>query len=130
LDGAHNQDAAAVLGENLRQYRSKGKCFGILHIFKDKEAAGILSELSDIFDKIWLPRTEMARSLPPEELQSLCQRYLPHTDCVLAESVEAAAIAAKEEAGTEDSIVVFGSLSHLETARKALIRIDEVVRND
>lgn len=130
LDGAHNQDAAAVLGENLTQYRSKGKCFGILHIFKDKDAAGILQELSDIFDKIWLPRTEMARSLPPEELQSLCQRYLPHTDCVLAESVEAAARAAKEEAGAEDSIVVFGSLSHLETARKALIRIDEVVRND
>jgi folylpolyglutamate synthase/dihydropteroate synthase len=61
------------------------------------------------------------RSLPAEELQTLCREYLRDTECVVVPSVEDAAAAAKAEAGAADTIVVFGSLSHLETARKALI---------
>ncbi|NLW54648.1 MAG: hypothetical protein GXY99_07170 [Clostridiaceae bacterium] len=121
LDGAHNPDAAAALSENLRQYRGTGKYFGILHIFKDKDVVGVLRAVRGIFDKIWLPEMKKPRSLPAEELQTLCQEYLRDTECVVVPSVEDAAAAAKAEAGAADTIVVFGSLSHLETARKALI---------
>lgn len=126
LDGAHNPAAAVALSENLRQYRGEGKCLGILHIFKDKDVAGVLQAVADIFDKIWLPQMDKPRSLPAEQLQKLCQAYLPDTECVVMPSLEAATAAAKTEAAAEDMIVVFGSLSHLEAARKALIEIDEV----
>lgn len=127
LDGAHNPDAAAVLAENIRRYRGTGKCFGILHIFRDKDVAGILQAVAGVFDKIWLPQVHNPRSLPAEELQALCRRYLTDTECVVMPSVTFAAAAAKKEAGTEDTLVVFGSLSHLEETRQALIEIDEVV---
>ena len=127
LDGAHNQDAAAVLGENLRRYDCRGKCYGILHIFEDKDIVGILKGVTQLFDKIWLPRMNYSRSTPAEKLQFLCQEYLKNTECIVAPSLEDAVTQAKKEAEAEDTIVVFGSLSHLEPARKALIEIDEVV---
>ncbi|NLC39512.1 MAG: hypothetical protein GX763_01180 [Clostridiaceae bacterium] len=127
LDGAHNPDAAVALRENLKKYRSTGKCFGILHIFKDKDVTGVLQAVRGLFDKMWLPQMQKPRSLPAEDLQALCREYLRETECVVVPSVEDAAAAAKAEAGADDTIVVFGSLSHLEAARKALIEIDEVV---
>ncbi|NLV98559.1 MAG: hypothetical protein GX034_02055 [Clostridiaceae bacterium] len=127
LDGAHNPDAAIALSKNLRQFCSKGKCFGILHIFKDKDVVGVLQAVAGIFDKIWLPQMHKPRSLPAEQLQEICRKYLQDTECLVMPSLKDAVAAVKAEAAAEDTIVVFGSLSHLEAARKALIEIDEVV---
>lgn len=121
LDGAHNPDSAFGLAQNLKQLNLKGKYYGILHIFKDKDVPNILQKFSGIFDTLWLPQLKFKRSLDAKELQILCQQYLPNTKTIVVQGMDEATKQAKEAAKQEDLIVAFGSLSHLEMARQLLV---------
>ncbi len=108
LDVAHNPAAARVLASNLRALPTRGRTLAVCGILSDKDAPGIVAELSHSIDA-WT-----FVSLPGERGGSgaaLAARVAPcvNTPTAACDDVAAACAAARSAATTEDRIVVFGS---------------------
>ena len=68
-DGAHNQDAALRLAENVRTYLAGRRIIGVMGVFKDKEYRKMAEIMAPYLTKVYtidLPNRE--RSLAKEEL--------------------------------------------------------------
>ena len=126
IDGAHNEDAARKLRESVEMYFPGRRLLCIMGVFKDKEydkMAQIMGPLASVIYPVALP--DRKRALKP---------YCP---CVRApgrntwapaaqrETVIQAVKTALAEAGKEDAILAFGSLSYLYQVKEAY---DEAVR--
>jgi dihydrofolate synthase/folylpolyglutamate synthase len=107
LDVAHNPPAAAVLAESLRQRPCVGRTFAVCGMLGDKDVAAVGAELAPVIDE-WVlagigePRglaaAALARRLPPQ-----CKVVAQRDD------IATACAAARDRAGPNDRIVVFGS---------------------
>ena len=144
LDGAHNEDAALKLRESVEAYFPGRRLICIMGVFRDKEyerIAQIMGPLASSVYTVDLPDRE--RGLPSEELAAVLEKY---SSCVkrpdrysqvermcAAEagderesaqraSVDRAVRAALLEAGEEDVILAFGSLSYLHQVKEAYER--------
>ena len=123
LDGAHNEDAAKKLRETMEQYFPGRRMLFLMGVFRDKEydrIARIMGPLASAAYPVELP--DRKRGLPREELAEVLKRYCPCVKLPDAEpekSVEAAVLLALEEAGADDVILAFGSLSYLQQAADA-----------
>lgn len=112
IDGAHNEDAAKRLAENLDIYLPNSKVIGIMGVFKDKEYGKIIRLMKPYLDYVYtieLPNSE--RTLSKEELA-----YQLRGQGVKAEaaaSVGNALEQAKQRAKTGQVVLAFGSLSYL-----------------
>lgn len=135
IDGAHNEDAARKLRESVEMYFPGRRLLCIMGVFKDKEydkMAQIMGPLASVIYPVALP--DRKRGLPPEKLAEALKPYCP---CVRApgrntsapaaqrEAVIQAVKTALAEAGKEDVILAFGSLSYLYQVKEAY---DEAVR--
>ena len=121
LDGAHNEDAALRLRESVESYFPGRRLICIMGVFRDKEydrIAEIMCPLAALVHTVTLPNRQ--RSLPAEELAEAVKPWCPNVRA--EESIRRAAKAAAAEAGEDDIILVFGSLSYLEEARQALLQ--------
>ena len=122
LDGAHNEDAALRLRESVESYFPGRRLICIMGVFRDKEydrIAEIMCPLAASVHTVTLPNRQ--RSLPAEELAEAVKPWCP--DVRAEKSIHQAAEAAVAEAGEDDIILVFGSLSYLEEARRELEQI-------
>lgn len=117
LDGAHNPQAAQALAIALKDYFPKQRITGLVHIFKDKDAAHILSPFAPIFSKLWVTSSNLNRSLSLKDLEQLAQENLPQTTIQTAYHFRDGVTQALKETEPSDVIVIFGSLSHLEESR-------------
>ena len=111
-DGAHNQDAALRLAENVRTYLAGRRIIGVMGVFKDKEYRKIVEIMAPYLTKVYtinLPNRE--RSLAKEELSAVLGKAGVQTAC--AEGIEEALTAAKAGCKKEDVVLIFGSLSYL-----------------
>ena len=126
LDGAHNEDAALRLRESMDRYFPGRKRIYIMGVFRDKEyrrIAQIMCPSADTVYTVDLP--DRKRGLPAEELAEAVQEYAPKTAACpgdlqdTADGIRQAVYRALQEAGPEDVILVFGSLSYLQLAREA-----------
>ncbi len=112
IDGAHNEDAAKRLAENLDIYLPNSKVIGIMGVFKDKEYGKIIQLMRPYLDYVYtieLPNSE--RTLSKEELVDQLR-----TQGVMAEaaaSVENALEQAKQRTKAGQAVLAFGSLSYL-----------------
>ncbi|MCU6747906.1 bifunctional folylpolyglutamate synthase/dihydrofolate synthase [Faecalicatena acetigenes] len=112
LDGAHNEDAARRLYENVTAYLPGRRLIYIMGVFKDKEYAKIVQIMCPLAASVHtvdLPDKE--RSLSAEKLAEEAEKYCPAAQA--EKSIENAVDKAMAEAGEEDAILVFGSLSYL-----------------
>ena len=111
-DGAHNENAAKRLAENIETYLQGQKVVAIMGVFKDKEYQTMIQIMKPYLDKVYaidLPNHE--RTLPKEYLvNELLAQDVPAEAAV---SVEEALKMAKEKAKKEQGILAFGSLSYL-----------------
>ena len=112
MDGAHNADGAKVLRESLQQYVPEKKLFYIMGMFQDKEVDKVLEYTAPLAESILTIETpDNPRAMPKELLAEKARKY---NSCVRpAESIEAAVRESLEQAGNDDVIVAFGSLSFL-----------------
>lgn len=112
MDGAHNADGAKVLRESLQQYVPEKKLFYIMGMFQDKEVDKVLEYTAPLAEAILTIETpDNPRAMPKELLAEKARKY---NSCVRpAESIEAAVRESLEQAGKDDVIVAFGSLSFL-----------------
>lgn len=131
LDGAHNEDAALRLRESVKEYFPRQKLIFIMGVFKDKDyhaIARIMCPLASSVYTVDLP--DRGRGLPASELaraaRTYCRRVKTYTECRDSTSscgqeagIRWAVNSALLEAGPEDVILAFGSLSYLHQIKEA-----------
>ena len=124
LDGAHNEDAALKLRESVEAYFPGRRLIGIMGVFKDKEYEKIVQTMGPLMSVIYaVDLPDEKRGLPSEKLAEVLEKYCP---CVKRpdvserqRAVDCAVRAALLEAGKEDVIMAFGSLSYLQWVKDA-----------
>ena len=121
LDGAHNEDAALRLRESVESYFPEKKLICIMGVFKDKEyekITDIMCPLASTVHTVNLP--DAKRTLPAAKLAGTVRGRCPDVHVKADGSVDQAVREALDEAGKEDVILAFGSLSYLEQVKEAL----------
>jgi dihydrofolate synthase / folylpolyglutamate synthase len=113
LDVAHNPHAAAALANNLDQMGFHPYTYAVFGAMADKDIEGIVAALGERVDHWLLAPLPTARAAAPEVLrEALLARGLgmgEESSITLCASVANAWATAKERAGENDRIVVFGS---------------------
>jgi dihydrofolate synthase/folylpolyglutamate synthase len=118
LDGGHNPGAAAKLREALQQYFKPEKSILVIGMSADKDMAGVVEELSQVFDQVIATRANNPRSASPELLAELFNTHGKRA--TTAESVPQALAQASQMAGENDLICITGSLFVVGEALKIL----------
>lgn len=126
LDGAHNPQAAAALADTVRTWFPGRKVQFLLHIFKDKDALGILEALSPVAQCLTLTTIDNERSENPEALRKIARLFLAD-DCIrLQEDFDTALLSTLETLLHDDILIICGSLSHLERSRRILSNYERI----
>lgn len=124
LDGAHNEDAAKRMKENLEIYFTNRPLIFIMGILKDKEYNKIIKETSSKAAFIvTVPCPNKARTLSSFELADAIREENSNVTAAdsVAEGLEMARLLAADKA----DIVAFGSLSFLGEIRREVKRIQK-----
>lgn len=113
VDGAHNAAGAGWLRKSLERYFPGRRFLYIMGVFRDKEYGKIGEIMAPLADRIYtVSLPDQSRTLSAEELKTAVELYCKGG--VLAmDSIELAVEEALREAGEEDVILAFGSLSYL-----------------
>ena len=122
VDGAHNADAAIRLRESVEELLPNRRFIGIMGVFKDKEYEQIVETMAPLFEKIYtvnLPDT--GRTLDAETLKQtiencckdMSEAEVQERTVTAVGDIEKAVNLALDEAGEDDAILAFGSLSYL-----------------
>jgi len=142
MDGAHNSPAAEILRKTLQRYfpehghpmagdagseenegSRKGRFIFIIGMFKDKDYRTVLKIMCPMADMVYAIETpENRRALPAEKLCDEAKRFCPGGKVKAAGSIGEAVENALDEAGQNDVIVAFGSLSFLSVLEKEVLR--------
>ena len=108
LDIAHNEPAARVFAEHVREREVAGRTFAVVGILADKDAREIAAALESLVDHWILCSLPGARG---SSASDLAQRLRLAADQVtLANSVVAGCEAARAAAVPGDRVIVFGSV--------------------
>ena len=119
LDGAHNPDAARRLRDAILEYFPDRKKYYIFGVFSDKEYDKIIDITAELAEHIYTVETPgNPRALPSEKLAEAIRRKNPSVEP--AESIADAVRKSFQSAGEDGVILVFGSLSFLGEAEKAV----------
>jgi dihydrofolate synthase/folylpolyglutamate synthase len=105
LDVAHNVQAARTLAQNLAASGFATETIAVCGMLRDKDIAGVLREMAPRVTRWHLATLSGARAASAAELAS----YLTDSQPRQYGSPAQAFAAAKEIAGENDKIVVFGS---------------------
>ena len=113
VDGAHNADGARWLKDSMERYFPGRRLLFIMGVFRDKEYEKIAEIMAPLAERIYtVDLPEEGRTLPAKELKKAAEPYCRGR--VLAmEDIDRAVEKAMEDAGDEDVILAFGSLSYL-----------------
>ena len=71
LDAAHNPHGAKALAETLESEFTFDEVIGVVAIFGDKDAAGVLKELEPILNSVIVTQSSSSRAMPVEELEKV-----------------------------------------------------------
>ena len=119
LDGAHNPQAAEALRKSLELYFKGKKLYYVFGVFQDKDYKKIIEITAPLAEHIITVETpNNPRALSAEELKKQVEKV--NTSVETGESIEAAIEKNLSNMGTEDVLVIFGSLSFLGIAAKAI----------
>jgi dihydrofolate synthase/folylpolyglutamate synthase len=117
LDGAHNEDAALNLRESIQTYFPNRRLLFILGVLADKDYHRLLRIMAPLADTIYTLTPETPRALRSDLLAEEAARYCDRV--IDAGNAREALKLAYEEAGDEDVILSFGSLSFLGDLQQA-----------
>ncbi|MBE5956687.1 MAG: bifunctional folylpolyglutamate synthase/dihydrofolate synthase [Lachnospiraceae bacterium] len=109
LDGAHNEDAAKRLAEFMRKHFQGKRILAVTGVLADKEYEKMMELVLPMASKTAVITPENPRALKGSELLKTVEKYCP--DCFNAGNIVDGFEWAKKEAGKEDVVILFGSLS-------------------
>ena len=122
LDVGHNPQAMRVLAANLAGMGFHARTFAVLGMLADKDVAGSLAALAGRIDHWFLADLPGPRGLSGAALAAHLAHVAPGAAASLHPDPAAALAAAREVAGENDRIVVFGSFLTVAAALRALGR--------
>ena len=76
LDAAHNPHGARTLANTMQEEFTFGRVIGVIGVFADKDATGILEEIKDVIDGVIVTQTSSPRALPADELAKVARAIL------------------------------------------------------
>ncbi len=109
LDVAHNPQAAERLAENLRRMHVRGRTFAVFGMLKDKDVEGVVRATASQIDQWFLSPLPGVRGADLARLQGALSAASADAQGSAHHDVQSAFRAARERAGPDDRIVVFGS---------------------
>ncbi len=109
LDVAHNPEAAAVLAANLGDSGYARETIAVVGMLKDKDIAGVLRALAPRVTRWHVATLAGPRGADARALSRTLLELKVQSPVIEHETVSAALASAKNEAGENDKIVVFGS---------------------
>ena len=119
LDGAHNPAAARELKASLEQYFSGRTLRYIFGMFRDKDHEKVIELTAPLAEHIITVETpDNVRATPAETLKKEVAGVNPSVEA--AKSIADAVEKTFSQASPEDVIVIFGSLSFLGEAERAV----------
>ena len=119
LDGAHNPAAALELKRSIELYYKDRNLHYIFGVFRDKDYRKIIALTAPYAkDIITVETPGNPRALPAEELRDAVAEVNPSVEA--AKSIKEAVQKTLERADKEDAVIIFGSLSFLKDAVKAI----------
>ncbi len=120
IDGAHNEPASLELRKSLETYFTNKRFIYIMGMLKDKDAVTVIKNTVDLADMIFAVATpNKKRTMSAFELASLIKEVNPKVTSL--DSIEEAVEMALMLADGDTVIVAFGSLSHLEKIKTAVL---------
>lgn len=111
IDGAHNEDAAIRLSKSIQLYFTNRRIIYMIGVLADKDYRSILKYTAPLAEVIITLTPNNSRALSSAVLAKEAEQYGKRV--IDAGNVEKATELALEEAGEEDIIIAFGSLSYL-----------------
>ena len=122
LDGAHNPEAASLLGPALLGAFGARPGIFVISILADKDIPGVLAPLLAYAAQMIFWPSSTPRAAPPERLADAAAALgFPTAALRVAESLADAVLAARLLAETEGMVVVTGSLLAVGEARDLLV---------
>ena len=119
IDGAHNPGAAKELKHSLDLYFKGKDLYYIFGVFQDKDYQEVIRLTAPLAKHIVTVQTPgNPRALPANELKEAVQAVNPSVEA--AQSIQEAVKKSLQLAKKEDAIIIFGSLSFLGEAEKAV----------
>lgn len=119
IDGAHNPGAAKELKHSLDLYFKGKDLYYIFGVFQDKDYQEVIRLTAPLAKHIITVQTPgNPRALPADELKEAVQAVNPSVEA--AQSIQEAIKKSLQLAKREDAIIIFGSLSFLGEAEKAV----------
>ena len=119
IDGAHNQGAAQELRRSLALYFPGKKLHYIMGMFKVKDYDKVIELNAPLAEHIITVETPSdPRALPTHALKEAVSKVNPSVEA--AGSIAEAVKKALEQAKKKDALIIFGSLSFLGEAEKAV----------
>jgi dihydrofolate synthase/folylpolyglutamate synthase len=119
VDGAHNRESSRFLKKAMKKYFANRDVTLILAVLKDKDIAGIVSELETVSDKIILTRVrDNPRAAIPRDLISFFKDKTKIIRC--CSSFSEALSVAGAVAGQKSLVLITGSLLLVGEAIQAL----------
>jgi dihydrofolate synthase/folylpolyglutamate synthase len=125
IDGAHNEDAALVLKKSIQLYFTNRRIIYMIGVLADKDYKKILKITAPLADVIITLTPNNNRALSSDALAKEARAF--HNRVMDAGNMKEALRLAYKEAGVNDVIIAFGSLSFLGDLVSTLgIRKDDV----
>lgn len=118
IDGAHNRDAAISLRESIELYFTNRRLIFMIGVLADKDYKSIIRILAPLADVIITLTPDNPRALASDRLADEARAYC--SKVIDERNVEGAIERAYKEAGSDDIILAFGSLSFLGSLVKNL----------
>lgn len=126
LDGAHNPQAAAALAQTVQAWFPNKSVHFLMHIFKDKDASGILEAIAPVCEHLTLTTIDNERSADPTLLGETAAHFIPQKKITRMNDFDTAVAACLNTLHANDILIICGSLSHLEKSRRILSHYERI----
>ena len=128
MDAAHNPHGAQALAQTLVSEFTFDDTIGVVGIFGDKDAQGILESLEPVLNSIIVTASSSSRAMPVKDLEDLARKIFGADRVFSNDTLEGALKRAVDDAKrplSDDSvgIVVTGSVVTVGEARSILRRM-------
>ena len=120
LDVAHNPHAAARLAENLERLGPRGRTLAVFAMLKDKDIEGVAAAVSPLIAEWSIAPLPGPRGADVERVEGAVRSANVAAPVVRCADVVSALQRARERAGPDDKILVFGSFYTVAAALRAL----------
>lgn len=118
IDGAHNEGAALLLGETVRNCFTNRRIVYIIGVLADKEYEKVLQIMLPYAAEVFTITPNDPRALDGRELARLASGY--HAAVTYVPKIPDAAVRAVQAAGEDGAVLAFGSFSYLGELKQAV----------